>query len=141
MRNLAFAVCLIIAVISFGRTGGTATEADPVPPKLKSAKHSLLEGIQQAQKENGIAISAKFEVEDGKLLLSVYTAKAGLQNDAEHNVLVELNGEAAKAKWEPKTEIFSDKPHLARSAEQLTLLQLTPLTLEEATKKAIAMKK
>src|SRR5262245_38740283 len=138
MRNVSLAVCLTAGVISICRTGGTATEADPVPAKLKSAKHSLIEGIQQAQKEDGVAISAKFEVEDGKLLLSVYTAKAGLEKNAEHNVLLELNGEATKPKWEPKTEIFADKAHLARSAEQLTLLQLTPLSLEETTKKAIA---
>src|SRR5713101_7881621 len=103
MRNATFAVCLTAGVISICRVGGTATESDPVPGKLKSAKHSLIEGIQQAQKENGVAISAKFEVEDGKLLLSVYTAKAGVEKDAEHNVLMELNCDAAKAKWEPKS--------------------------------------
>jgi hypothetical protein len=122
--------------------GGSGPEPpDPMPGKMKAAKHTLLEGIQQAQKENGPAISAKFEFEDGKLMLSVYTAKAGLERDAEHNVLMELNGEATKPKWEPKSEVFEDKEHLARSAEQLTLMQLTPLTLEDATKKAIAMKK
>jgi hypothetical protein len=34
--------------------------------------------VQAAQKENGVAISAKIEFEDGKLWLSVYTAKLGL---------------------------------------------------------------
>src|SRR5262249_40528636 len=141
MRNISLAVCLTASLVSLSGIGGTATEADPVPGKLKTAKHSLIEGIQQAQKENGPAISAKFEFEDRKLMLSVYTAKAGIEKDAEHNVLMELNGEATKPKWEPKTEVFADKAHLARSAEQLTLMQLTTLSLEGAAKKAVALKK
>lgn len=141
MKRPSLVVCLIASIVSIGRMGSSANEADLVPAKLKTAKHSLLEGIQQAQKENGAAISAKFEVEDGKLLLSVYTAKAGLDKDAEHNVLMELNGEATKPKWEPKTEVFADKAHLARSAEQLTLVQLSTVSLEDAAKKAAAMKK
>jgi len=141
MKHPSLVVCLIATVASIGRVGSTASETDVVPAKLKAAKHSLLQSIQQAQKESGPVISAKFEVEDGKLLLSVYTAKAGIEKDAEHNTLMELNGEATKPKWEPKTEVFADKAHLARSAEQLTLLQLTTLSLEDATKRAIALKK
>ena len=38
-------------------------------------------------------------------------------------------------------EVFADKAHLARSAEQLTLVQLSTLSLEDVTKKAVAMKK
>jgi len=141
MKRPSFVVCLAASVVSICRIGSTANEGDPVPGKLKSAKHSLIEGIEQAQKENGVPISAKFEVEDGKLLLSVYTAKAGIDKDAEHNVLIELNGEATKPKWEPKTEVFADKAHLARSAEELTLMQMTKLSLQEAAKKAVALKK
>ena len=141
MKRPSLVVCLIAGIVSIGRLGSSANEADAVPAKLKIAKHTLLDGIQQAQKENGPAISAKFEVEDGKLLLSVYTAKAGLEKDAEHNVLMELNGEATKPKWEPKTEVFADKAHLARSAEQLSLIQLSTLSLEDVVKKSVAMKK
>lgn len=109
--------------------------------KLKTSKHTLAEGVQAAQKENGVAISAKIEFEDGKLWLSVYTAKAGLDKDPEHNVLMELKGDATTAKWEPKVEVFEDKKHLARSAMQLTATQTSPLTLEEVIKKAAAQKK
>jgi uncharacterized membrane protein YkoI len=142
-RPCGFLIAALLTLGIFGGTGYAAptASADPVPAKIKTAKHSLLEGIQQAQKDNGIAISAKFEVEDGKLQLSVYTAKAGLDKDAEHNTLIELSGEAAKPKWEPKTEVFSDREHLARSATQLTLLETSSLTLEEAAKKATAQKK
>ncbi len=93
--------------------------------KLVGSKHSLLEGIAQAEKENGLAISAKFEFEDGKLNLSVYTAKQGRGVDAEHNTLMELGGDASAAKWTPEAEVFKDKEHLTRSATHLTLMQLT----------------
>jgi uncharacterized membrane protein YkoI len=65
-----------------------------------------------------------------------YTAKAGLKNDAEHNQLIELKGEANAASWTPTTEVFEDKKHLTRSAMQLTLVQTSKLSLVDAIKKA-----
>ena len=109
--------------------------------KLVGSKHSLLEGIAQAEKENGLAISAKFEFEDGKLNLSVYTAKQGRGVDAEHNTLMELGGDASAAKWTPEAEVFKDKEHLTRSATHLTLMQLTKMTLAECIEKAAAAQK
>ena len=85
-----------------------------------------------------MAISAKFEMKGDTLMLSVYTAKAGLGKDAEHNALVELQGDAATGDWKPETEVFEDKKHLTRSAMQLTLVQLSKLTLAEVIKKAEA---
>ena len=85
-----------------------------------------------------MAISAKFEMDGDKLMLSVYTAKAGLGNDAEHNALVELGGDATQSPWKPEAEVFEDKKHLTRSAMQLTLVQLSKLTLAEVIKKAEA---
>lgn len=107
---------------------------------LPDAKLSLADGIKQAEKGNGTAISAKFELEDGKLSLSVYTAKEGREKDAEHNTLMELAGEPG-AQWQPKTEVFGDKEHLTRSAMHLTLIQLTKLSLEDVIKKAAAAQK
>lgn len=106
--------------------------------RLKDSKHSLADGIRQAEKAYGIAISAKFEMKGNNLMLSVYTAKEGRQKDAEHNVLMELLGDATTATWEPEIEVFEDKPHIARSAMHLTLMQLTKLTLEDVIKKAAA---
>jgi uncharacterized membrane protein YkoI len=106
--------------------------------RLKDSKHSLADGIKQSEKENGIGISAKFEMKGETLMLSVYTAKAGLEKDAEHNVLIELIGDAAKGTWTPEIEVFEDKKHLTRSAMQLTLVQLSKLTLVDAIKKAEA---
>lgn len=65
--------------------------------RLSQAKHTLVDGIRQAEKANGSAISAKFEYEDGKLWLSVYTAKNGRSGDAESNTLMELEGEPSAA--------------------------------------------
>jgi uncharacterized membrane protein YkoI len=106
--------------------------------RLKGSKHSLADGIKQSEKENGIGISAKFEMKGDTLMLSVYTAKAGLEKDAEHNVLVELIGDAAQSSWTPEIEVFEDKKHLTRSAMQLTLVQLSKVSLVDAIKKAEA---
>lgn len=106
--------------------------------KLSSSRHSLVDGIRQAEKSDGPAISAKFEMKEGQLLLSVYTAKQGRDRDAEHNTLMELIGPATDAAWKPQTEVFADKEHLARSAMQLTLMQLTRLSLADVIKKAEA---
>jgi uncharacterized membrane protein YkoI len=127
-----------LAVFCGGVVHAVAAEANDAAllGNLKSATLSLAEGVAQAEKQNGAAISAKFEVEDGKFWLSVYTAKAGLKNDAEHNELIELKGEANAAKWSPATEVFEDKKHLTRSAMQLTLVQTSKLSLADAIKKA-----
>jgi len=108
-----------------------ADDAGALLSRLKESKHTLLEGITQAEKGNGVAISAKFEVEDGKLWLSVYTAKAGGDKDAEHNTLLELKGDATMKPWKPETEVFEDKKHLTRAASQLTAVQVSKLLLAE----------
>jgi hypothetical protein len=106
--------------------------------QLKTSKLTLLEGIAQAEKENGPAISAKFELEDGKLMLSVYTAQAGLDKDAEHNVLLELGAEATTSPWKPKREVFEDKEHITRAATHLTVLRRAKTTLSAVIAKASA---
>ena len=55
---------------------GEATKATPaLATALKEAKVSLASGLKAAEQE-GRPISGKFELEDGKLQLSVYTMKA-----------------------------------------------------------------
>ena len=77
-RKMMFAVAIGIA--TFGSCYATWTvqaEDDAALIKaLGSAKVSLQQGLTASQKE-GQPISAKFELEDGKLQLSVYTAKDG----------------------------------------------------------------
>ena len=104
--------------------------------KLSASRHTLADGIRQAEKDTGPAISAKFEMKGDQLMLSVYTAKQGRDRDAEHNTLMELIGPAADSTWKPETEVFEDKEHIARSAMQLTLMQLSQMSLADVIKKA-----
>jgi hypothetical protein len=103
---------------------------------LANSKHSLAAGIAQLAKAPETPISAKFEIEDGKLSLSVYTAGKGLDVCAENNVLQEYAGSPETAAWQPKVEVFDDRQHIARAAQQLALMTLSPASLLDVLKKA-----
>jgi hypothetical protein len=129
-----------VAVMSFSMLVGAtissvhaadAKETQALLKELGKAKVSLLDGVRQATKGSGIPISAKFEIEDGKLSLSVYTAEKGLAVEAEKNVLQELAGSPEQEKWTPYVEVFKDVEHVARSAEQLTLMALGKASLAQ----------
>lgn len=105
---------------------------------LPTTKIELAEGIAQVETRGACALSAKFELEDGKLSLSVYTAKNGIEPDAEHNVLSELSGDPTQATWKPKEEVFADAKHLTRASYHLTLVQRSKLTLAAVIVKALA---
>jgi len=99
---------------------------------LAKSKQTLVGGMRQAAHGSAAVISAKFEMEDGKLSLSVYTAEKGLSVPPEENVLQELSGSPEQDKWAPQVEVFKDVPHVARSAEQLTLVSLGRSSLAAA---------
>lgn len=104
---------------------------------LSESKMSLMDGLRQATKLPEVPISAKFEFDDkGKLSLSIYTAEKGVAVEAEKNVLKELSGSPAQAKWAPEVEIFKDVPHVSRSSQQLTLMSLSGATLVDIVAKA-----
>jgi len=105
---------------------------------LSLSKIGLAEGIALAERGGGTAISAKFEIEDGELSLSVYTAKAGVDADAEHNVLAELSGDPTQPEWQAKEEVFSDMKHLTRASYHLTLVQRSNMSLAAVITKALA---
>jgi hypothetical protein len=140
MRQVLFA--LVLASLSFASSSRAAgsPDADTIA-RLNQTKHTLVEGIRQAAKSHGAPISAKFEFEDGKFWLSVYSAKAGIAPDAEHNTLIELKGEPNAESWKPNVEVFEDKKHLTRSAMQLTLLQQSRQDLATLIEKAAAAEK
>src|SRR6266478_519128 len=96
---------------------------------LGKAKHTLLDSVRQSAEGGAVPISAKFELEDGKLSLSVYTAGKGLSVAPERNVLQELSGSPVAEKWAPSVEVFKDVPHVARSSQQLTLMALGKASL------------
>jgi hypothetical protein len=80
-------------------------------------------------------IEAKFELDDsGKLSLSIYPLGKGLELDAERNSFQELAGDPTVIPFKGGLEVFHDQEHLTRSARDLTLVQLSKLTVADAVK-------
>jgi hypothetical protein len=95
---------------------------------LGAAKIGLQQGLAASAQE-GQPISAKFEVDDGKLQLSVYTSKDSKFSE----VLVDyVNGKVTKA--EPITE----GDDLAAAKSQSAALATAKTSLKEAVDKAAA---
>jgi hypothetical protein len=143
MRVGTVGTCAVAVLVTLGAGGlrpvAAADKEDygKLLQVLPKSKHTLAEGIKQATtKASEVAISAKFELEEGKLSLSVYTAEKGLGTDAEHNVLKELAGSPEAAQWMPQVEVFKDVAHVARSSEQLSLMSLSKFSLLDILAKA-----
>jgi hypothetical protein len=143
MRLRMVGPCALVAVVALlVGIGGRASAAEKedfgkLLQALPRSKQTLADGIKQAAaKRPEVAISAKFELEEGKLSLSVYTAEKGLNADAEHNVLKELAGSPTGAAWKPETEVFKDVPHVSRASEQLTLLSMSKVSLLDVLTRA-----
>ncbi|WMT71446.1 PepSY domain-containing protein [Bradyrhizobium sp. Ash2021] len=95
---------------------------------LDTSKINLQQGLA-ASEQQGQPISAKFEVDEGKLQLSVYTAKDGKFSE----VLVDYtNGKVMKA--EPITE----GDDLAAAKSQSATMAKAKTTLKDAVDKAAA---
>jgi uncharacterized membrane protein YkoI len=95
---------------------------------LGTSKINLQQGLAAASEQQGQPISAKFEVDEGKLQLSVYTAKDGKFSE----VLVDYtNGKVMKA--EPITE----GDDLAAAKSQSAAMAKAKATLKEAVDKAV----
>src|SRR5881392_1980740 len=124
-------VVLLFGLIGLAPIAGAEDSKDTqaLLEALGKSKLTVLDGVRQAAKGGAVPISAKFELEDGKLSLSVYTAAKGLSVPPEHNVLQELSGSPEGEKWTPNVEVFKDVPHVARSSEQLTLMALGKASL------------
>jgi hypothetical protein len=103
---------------------------------IGGAKISLTQGISQVAKGTEVPTEAKYEMEHGKLMLSVYTSAKGFDTAAEENSFNEYGGEATAATWAPKKEVFSDLKHIARSAQYHTLLSMTKITIPAIIQKA-----
>jgi len=140
MKTLTFAIAgvLLAGVVLRDNTVRAESEGGEAAmlAALAKSRHSLVDGIRQAAGASGAAISAKFEDEGKGLSLSVYVAGKGLGVKADENVLTELAGSPTAAEWKPAREVFEDVEHVARSAEQLTLMRLTSLSLVDAVERA-----
>jgi hypothetical protein len=108
---------------------------------LPAARMSLDVGFDDAASD-GFVISGKFELSDegaGPISLSVYTARAGKETIPEENELVELAGDPTGPAWTPGAEVFEDFEHIARSSQQLTLMQTTSVSLASVARAAASL--
>lgn len=133
---------LFIAVV-FAMLGGSlawSEDADQATliKALPSAKLSLLQGIAEVVKGTEVPIEAKYEMADGKLMLSIYTSAKGFDTAAEENSFNEHIGDVTATTWTPKKEVFSDVKHIARSAQYHALLSMTKVSIPAIIQKASA---
>ena len=123
----ATVVGLSTAALIPARAADTEKERAELATALKDAKATLEEGLKISERE-GKPISAKFEVEDGKLQLSVYTLKG---NDFSEVVADPQTGAITKA------EKITDKEDLEAAAKQKDAMEKAKVTLLAATEKAV----
>ena len=106
--------------------GDAAKAAQGLAPALKEAKVSLASGLHAAESE-GRPISGKFELEDGKLQLSVYTMK----DDKFLEVIVDhRTGKVAKS------EPITGGEDLAAAQKQAQAMAKTKHALRDAIARA-----
>jgi len=137
IKSLAFVAALAFTALGSGPSwSDDAADQAALIKALPGAKHTLLQAIAQVAKGSEVPTEAKYELEDGKLMLSVYTSAKGLDTTAESNSFNEYGGEATAATWAPKKEVFTDLEHIARSAQYHTLLSMTKVTVPAIIQKA-----
>ena len=131
---------LLIAAV-FATMSGTfawSEDADQAAliKALPSAKLTLLQGIAQVAKGTEVPTEAKYEMSDGKLMLSIYTSAKGFETAAEDNSFNEYIGDVTTTTWTPKKEVFADLKHIARSAQYHALLSMTNVAIPAIIQKA-----
>src|SRR2546429_8885737 len=122
MRNL-----LIAAFIAAFTLPARADEKSDLAANMKQAKVPLARGIA-ASKAKGKPISAKYEVENGKLQLSVYTAKG----DSFSEVIV--NHKTGKV---AKSEPITSGDDLTAAKSQSEAMSKAKTSLAAAVSKAV----
>ena len=129
MWNRALAAVLTVGVV--GTTASVwsyANEASgaAVAKFMQTAKVSLQDGLKAAESQ-GQPISGKFEVNDGHVQLSVYTAKDGKFSE----VLVDQDtGKVAKS------EAITEGDDLAHAQKQMEVYSKSRTSLEAAVERA-----
>ncbi len=109
------------------RAEDEAKERAELATAMSGAKAGLEGGLTSAQ-ASGTPISAKFEVEDGKLQLSIYTMKG--------NAFSEVVVNPATGKVE-KSEAITDKDDLQDATAQKAAMSKAKISLAAATKNAL----
>jgi len=135
ISKLIGAIALTALAGSFGASAAEGTD-EALLKALPGAKITLLQGIAQVAKGAEVATEAKYEMDKGKLALTVYTSSKGFETAAEDNAFNEYGGDATGATWKPDKEVFADLKHIARSAQYHTLLSMTKQTIPAIIQKA-----
>jgi hypothetical protein len=129
LRSTWLAVAIAISGSGFGsaRAEDSENSLPALAAALNDAKVSLGDGLKASERE-GKPVSAKFEIDDGKLQLSVYTMKA----DGFAEVVIDPNtGAIAKA------EKITDAEDLEAAATQKAAIEKATISLLVATQKAV----
>jgi hypothetical protein len=106
------------------------------PTIVLKATTTMADALAATEAKYGPTIEAKYELDDsGALSLSVYPAGKGGGLDAERNLFEEASA-APASPWSPSLEIFHDQEHLTRSARDLTLVQLSRVSLADVVAEA-----
>ena len=137
MTSRAVQFLLIIAAIGFWSAAlapAWAEGGDPaaLAAAMKDATATLQGGLKASERE-GTPISAKFEIEDGKLQLSVYTMKEGgfMHEDFMEVVADPQTGAIAKA------EKITDTDDLKAATSQKAAMAKAKVPLLTATETAV----
>jgi hypothetical protein len=110
------------------RTPELAHAADALASKI-----SMADAAAQVETATGTLIESKFEPDDsGKLSLSLYPLGKPVGVDAKNNTFQEASGDPTAMPFAPGLEVFHDFEHLTRSTRDLTLVQLSQLTVRDA---------
>src|SRR5438105_6815693 len=131
MKTMKTMAALVIALVFVVPTGWAQTPADQehaeLAKALKDAKVPLERGLTASAKE-GKPISAKYEVEDGKLQLSVYTMKG---NKASEGIVDHKTGK------DSKTEPITQGDDLTHAKAQSEAMAKAKRSLDAAATEAV----
>ncbi len=136
MTSRAVQLVLIIAAIGFCGAEAAPAWAEGDTAALAAAMKdatATLQGGLTASEPQGTPISAKFEIEDGKLQLSVYTMKGDgfMHEDFMEVVADPRTGAIAKA------EKITDAEDLKAAASQSAVMAKAKVSLLSATETAV----
>src|SRR3954468_15042123 len=140
MTRRILIVLVGVGLAMLGNSAAWSEDADQAAliKTISGATNTLLQGIAQVAKGTEVPTEAKYEMDGGKLMLTVYTSAKGFDTAAEDNSFNEYGGDANTASWAPKKEVFEDLKHIARSAQYHTLLSMTKMSIPAIIQRAAA---
>jgi hypothetical protein len=113
---------------SDARTPKLANPADALASKI-----TMADAAKQIEQSMGTLIEAKFEPDhSGNLSLSLYPLGKSVSVDPTNNIFQEAAGDPTAMTFAPSLDVFHDFEHLARSTRDLTIVQLSKLTMRDA---------